>query len=148
MDKPKIRLDTWLLRILAGGLVASYALFLLLYCLVCFYVFPCHMRESIEQQLVSPDGRYTAVLSYQYARENPIDGIYHVTLKRPAAWGFRRPHEVSGLDASEVDGERSLWIAWRAPETLVLRYSGSFPEEAFTVREHQWHGVRIVYQRQ
>jgi hypothetical protein len=145
MHKLNLKPGTWLLTIIAWLLIPSYALYLLVFELL---FFPVHMQEDTEQQVVSPDGRRTAVLSYQYARENPIDGIYHIALERPAFWCCRGSHEVTEVDATEIDGNRSLHISWRAPETLVVRYSGTFPEDAFMVREHQWRGVRIIDVRQ
>jgi hypothetical protein len=100
------------------------------------FLSPFRMHEDEEQQLVSPDGKWTAVLSY---RDGMTFGYYHVTLERPALWGLRRPHEVTEVASEGLDG-----IAWRGPQTLVVRYS--CPANEFVVQELQWHGVRIVYE--
>jgi hypothetical protein len=125
-------------RTVVIGCVISVAVALIaVWVLGVVFLSPFRMHEDVVQQLVSPDGKYTAMLSY---RDGLTFGYYHVTLERPALWGFRRRDEVTEVASEGLDG-----IAWRGPRTLVIHFS--CPENEFVLQAHQWHGVRIAYKR-
>ena len=104
------------------------------------------MRNQVQKELRSPDGRYVATFAY---RDGLATGFFYVCVQPASRWEHLKVDApIPDHEMVEMTPPGPSSVAWTGSHTLRIVYQESGAEDVrpyFLKREETWRDIRVEY---